>query len=94
MSVELVKRAALAGNGSYQFIVNKEDNMNAKVVKSLSKAVKPALSGLRAEWTASMDILLQGREKLHNVFHYEPFTMGAIIKTGEKKEGELTITGF
>lgn len=58
VSVELVKRAALAGNGSYQFIVNKADNMNAKVVKSLSKAVKPGFSALKAEWTTSLNILL------------------------------------
>lgn len=36
VSVELVKQAALAGKGSCQFVENTSDNMNAKVVSSLS----------------------------------------------------------
>ena len=50
-SRHLVKKAAIAGKGSYQFIQDGETNMNAKVIASLSRAVKPALAGLQAHFT-------------------------------------------
>ena len=42
-SRELVKGAAIAGKGTYQFIADNDKSMNEKVIYSLSQAVKPAL---------------------------------------------------
>ena len=49
VSSGLVKRVALAGKGTYHFINEKETNMNAKVIASLSQAVKPALTNIQVE---------------------------------------------
>lgn len=50
-SRDLVKRAAIAGKGTYHFVQEGETSMNAKVIASLSEAVKPALAGLQARFT-------------------------------------------
>ena len=39
VSRELVKGAAIAGKGTYQFVQDSNDNMNTKVILSLTKAV-------------------------------------------------------
>ena len=43
--------------------------MNAKVIASLSKAVKPALVDFKIKWPNNKDILVDGKEKIGNVFH-------------------------
>ena len=43
--------------------------MNAKVISSLSKAVKPALVNFKVTWPNSENVLINGHEKIGNVFH-------------------------
>ena len=93
-SRHLVKKAAIAGKGTYQFIQDGETNMNAKVISSLSRAVKPALTGLQARFTGGDDILLlQGPSSLPSVLHGQPFVMTAILSKEKMKEGSLVIEG-
>ena len=93
-SRHLVKKAAIAGKGTYQFIQDGEANMNAKVIASLSKAVKPALAGLQARFTGGdKSLLLQGPSSLPNVFHGQPFVMTAILSKERKKDGWFVIEG-
>ena len=65
----LVKQAAIAGKGTYQFISDGEQNMNSKVIESLSKAVKPALVDFKIKWPNSKDVIINGVERIGNVFH-------------------------
>ena len=89
-----MKKAAIAGKGTYQFIQDGEANMNAKVIASLSRAVKPALAGLQARFTGGEKaLLLQGPSSLPNVFHGQPFVMSAILSKERKKEGAFVIEG-
>ena len=85
-SHQLVKKAAIAGKGTYQFIQDGETNMNAKVIASLSRAVKPALAGLQARFSGG-DLALMGPQSLANVFHGQAFVMSAILKKPTVEEG-------
>ena len=66
-SRELVKKTAIAGKGSYQFINDGETNMNAKVIASLNRAVKPAFADLKAHF--GKHGLVQGPSTIPMVFH-------------------------
>ena len=88
-SRELVKKAALAGKGSYQFTNDGETNMNGKVIASLTRAVKPALSGLTADFGEGL--LLQGPHTLPIVFHDQPFALLGVLKAGSA--GMLRLEG-
>ena len=68
--------------------------MNVKVIASLSRAVKPALTGLKAHFTSGDEqLLLQGPSSLPNVFHGQPFVMTAILSQERKKDGWFVIEG-
>ena len=43
--------------------------MNTKVIESLSKAVKPALVDFKITWPNAKDVIVNGIEKIVNVFH-------------------------
>ena len=60
--------------------------MNAKVIASLSRAVKPALAGLQARFSGG-DLALMGPQSLANVFHGQAFVMSAILKKPTVEEG-------
>ena len=66
--------------------------MNAKVIASLSRAVKPALAGLQAHFTGG-GVVVTGPQSLPNVFHGQAFVMSAILKKDRKKEGQFVIEG-
>ncbi len=82
VSRELVKGAAIAGKGTYQFIASTTDHMNAKVISSLSHAVRPALVDLRAVWPAPP--ALQG--PLSSVFHAERCVLRAVLPASSSNE--------
>ena len=75
VSRELVKGAAIAGKGTYQFVEDSNDNMNTKVILSLTKAVRPALVDLQVEWPQKPQ--LEGA--FSSVFHGEKCLLRAIL---------------
>ena len=86
VSRELVKGAAIAGKGTYQFVQDSNDNMNTKVILSLTKAVRPALVDLQVEWP--LKPLLEGA--LSSVFHGEKCLLRAILPKGGAGEAVLS----
>ena len=86
VSRELVKGAAIAGKGTYQFVEDSTDNMNTKVILSLTKAVRPALVDLSLQWPRSP--LLEGAHS--SVFHGEKCVLRAVLpKEGGAGESVL-----
>ena len=47
----LVKEVARAGRGSYSF-VSEDDNLKAKVISALKKAIEPSLHGCQIKWSS------------------------------------------
>lgn len=78
---ELVKGAAIAGHGSFQFAKSGED-LTPKVVKSLAMASVPACTNAKLIWPSDIEIKLQSppNGKICNVYMDEPFVVLALIK--------------
>lgn len=92
-SRDLVRRTAIAGQGSFQFVDDYEtEGLNAKVIASLAAACKPALAELEAHFP--IPPMLQGPPTLPVVFHDQPFVMTAILPAEIiTKGGRLAIEG-
>ena len=83
-SEHLVKGAAHAGRGGFQFAAGHEE-IAPKIIRSLARGCKPALSMPQLKWPGDDDhnILLQFpvRGRMESVYLDEPFIAFAIFKT-------------
>lgn len=67
--------------------------MNAKVISSLSQALKPALVNIKTEWSDNGAVVFQGPHSIANTFHNEPLVFGAILADSFALQGlNLTIS--
>lgn len=57
-SVQLVKELAKAGGGIYNFVSDDETNLNAKVIRSLKVASKPAFTDIKIDWKKNSDAVI------------------------------------
>ena len=89
VSTELVKGAALAAKGAYDFAVEGED-LSPKVVRLLGNAFQPILSNWRIDWPEGVTPILQTTPP--NIFYNEPFVLYAILD--KAIAGEITLTAM
>ncbi len=66
----LVKETAKAGRGSYSFVDEKSDNLKAKVITALTRAVEPSLKNCRFTTASQVSLMSppsgQGCEAFRN----------------------------
>ena len=96
-SAFLVKEIAKEGKGSSTLVADDDPHLNAKVIKALKKASKPAFTNISIDWMENKHNVKLYYPKQHNVpyiYEEEPFHFYAILSENDLQESNISITFY
>ena len=96
-SIFLVKEIAKEGKGSSTLVADNDPLLNAKVIKALKKASKPAFTNISVDWMENKHNVRLSYPKPPNVpyiYEEEPFHFYAILSENDLQESNFTLTFY
>ena len=93
----LVNEIAHSGKGTATHIADNDKQINAKVIRALKQAAKPAFTNVKIDWKRNrkaVEISCPESPYMSNIYEEEPFNMYAIMSESKVKESNICLTFF
>ena len=93
----LVNEIAHSGKGTATHIADGDKQINAKVIRALKQAAKPAFTNVNIDWKGNrkaIELSCPESPYMSNIYEEEPFNMYAIISESQVKESDICLTFF
>lgn len=93
----LVNEMAKLGLGSSTIVDDDDNRLNAKVIRALKYAAKPAFTNFSLNWSenqSAVKLITPEAPNIPNVYEEEPFQLYAILDESKMKNSQLSITMF
>lgn len=93
----LVNEIASSGKGTSTHIPDDDPHINAKVIKALKKAAKPAFTNISIDWklnAESLKFVVPKSPHIEYLYEEEPFSMYAVLDESKIANSHLEFTFF
>ena len=93
----LVNEIAHSGKGTATHIADGDKQINAKVIRALKQAAKPAFTNVNIDWkgnSKAVELSCPESPFMSNIYEEEPFNMYAIMSESKVKESNICLKFF